>query len=139
MLKIIACVLVVLFMNQRLCTAATLQVSIDGVKSDDGNILIALYNNSEAFPNLDSGYKKVLVSAYTSKIIFESIPAGSYSVSVFHDENGDGQLNKNFFGLPLEGYGFSNGARGVFGPPAFEQASIIVNEGNNAISINIDY
>jgi Uncharacterized protein conserved in bacteria (DUF2141) len=39
------------------------------------------------------------------------------------DENGNGVLDKNFFGVPVEGYGFSNDARGSMGPPAFEKAA----------------
>ena len=47
-------------------------------------------------------------------------------MAAFHDANGDGELNANFVGMPTEGYGFSNGARGFMGPPAFGAAAVTV-------------
>jgi len=48
-----------------------------------------------------------------------SIPrrrVGKYAVSVFHDENSNGKLDTNFLGIPREGVGASNNAKGHFGP-----------------------
>jgi uncharacterized protein (DUF2141 family) len=46
------------------------------------------------------------------------------AIAVYHDENNDGQLNRNRLGIPTERYGFSRNARGLTGPPGFEQAVI---------------
>jgi uncharacterized protein (DUF2141 family) len=40
-----------------------------------------------------------------------------------HDENNSGELDFNEYGMPLEGYGFSNEAMGENGPPGFDQDS----------------
>ena len=53
--------------------------------------------------------------------ILEHMPYGSYSIKVFHDENGNSKLDKDILGVPTERYGFSNNARGRFGPPPFQQ------------------
>ncbi len=45
---------------------------------------------------------------------------GSYAVSAFHDENNNDEIDRSFSGIPSEKYGFSNDARGVFGPPDLE-------------------
>jgi uncharacterized protein (DUF2141 family) len=50
------------------------------------------------------------------------IPYGKYAVTIFHDVNGDTELNSNFMGIPKEPYGFSNNPRAMFGPPSFEQS-----------------
>jgi uncharacterized protein (DUF2141 family) len=50
------------------------------------------------------------------------LPEGPIALSVFHDANGNGRLDANAMGLPVERYGFSNDAAGVYGPPKFEQA-----------------
>jgi len=47
---------------------------------------------------------------------------GQYAIKVFHDENANGELDINFLGIPKESYGFSNHARGRFGPPPFAEA-----------------
>jgi uncharacterized protein (DUF2141 family) len=43
---------------------------------------------------------------------------------MYHDENGNGQLDKNMMGIPRERVGFSRDARGRMGPPSFADAAI---------------
>jgi small-conductance mechanosensitive channel len=47
---------------------------------------------------------------------------GTYALAVIHDENMNGKLDTNWLGIPIEGYGFSNGAKGLFGAPSFSAA-----------------
>ena len=54
---------------------------------------------------------------------FEGIPPGTYARAVIHDEDMNGKLDTNWLGIPTEGYGFSNDATGVLGPPPFSAAS----------------
>jgi uncharacterized protein (DUF2141 family) len=54
---------------------------------------------------------------------FEDIPPGTYAMAVIHDENMNGKLDTNRLGIPREGYGFSNDAKGWLGPPSFSAAS----------------
>lgn len=56
--------------------------------------------------------------------VFANLRPGIYAAAAFHDENRSGDFDTNFIGLPREGYGFSNGARALLGPPAFEDASV---------------
>ncbi len=53
---------------------------------------------------------------------FSGIPNGDYTIAVFHDINNNGKLDKNFLGIPKEGYAFSKNAMGTFGPPNFDKA-----------------
>ena len=53
---------------------------------------------------------------------FENLRLGTYALSLYHDENNNGMLDTNFFGIPKEPYGFSNDARGTFGPPKYTAA-----------------
>ena len=59
------------------------------------------------------------------------------AVAAFHDADGDGELAQNFVGMPTEGYGFSNGARGFMGPPSFEAAAVSVGEGEGEHSVSV--
>ena len=64
---------------------------------------------------------------------------GRYAAIAFHDENGNGKLDKNFLGVPTEPYGFSNDAQGFLGPPTFDAAAVALGGGNEAIRIALVY
>ena len=51
---------------------------------------------------------------------FEGLAPGKYAARAYQDLNDDGEMNANMFGMPVEPYGFSNDARGQFGPPSFD-------------------
>jgi uncharacterized protein (DUF2141 family) len=54
--------------------------------------------------------------------VFQKVPAGTFGISAFHDENSNGKLDSNFVGMPTEDYCASRDARGTFGPPSFDDA-----------------
>ena len=89
----------------------TLTVSVDKLRNSNGNVLFALYNREDAFP--DEHYKKYYkilrgkIENGSSLVIFENLPPGKYAVNILHDENKDGKIQRRFI-LPLEGIGFSN-------------------------------
>ncbi|MBT7942982.1 MAG: DUF2141 domain-containing protein, partial [Alphaproteobacteria bacterium] len=56
----------------------------------------------------------------------------------FHDENGNGEFDQVFFGLPMEDFGFSNGAVAFFGPPGFDDAMVSVPPEGAMITIRIN-
>lgn len=65
----------------------------------------------------------------------EAVPFGTYAVRLYHDENDNGELDTNVFGVPREAYGFSNNARGRFGPPNFEEAAFTVESDSLSLTI----
>ena len=101
---------------------SSLTVVIRGVKDAQGKVAVALYNNEKDF------MKNRLVGKLTDsrtgevQVVFENVPPGDYAVSVMHDANQNGKLDSNLVGMPKEGFGFSNDATGMFGPPSFEKA-----------------
>jgi uncharacterized protein (DUF2141 family) len=54
---------------------------------------------------------------------FVGVASERYAVSVFHDENSNGKLDRNLLGIPREGVGASNNAVGHFGPLKFDDAA----------------
>jgi uncharacterized protein (DUF2141 family) len=68
-----------------------------------------------------------------------NLPAGVYAVSVFHDENMNQKLDKNFVGIPKEGYGASNNPRKKMGPPTFEETKIQVSGAEQSLQIKLMY
>lgn len=96
-------------------------INIRGLKSDKGELILAIFNDKNDYLKKDFIHKKVKVSkAGDTVVTFEDLPKGEYSVSVIHDENKNGKLDKNVVGIPKESFGFSNVSLGWFGPPSYE-------------------
>jgi len=127
-------------------SAAELTVQVTGVdKAQEGNIMIGVYDSEATF--LKEGGNIVEVSVPVSeaeegfiKTQIE-LPLGkTYAIAAYHDANSNEKLDKNFLGMPLEGYGFSNDARGNFAPPAFEKAAFqLMLEENQFVSFYLSY
>ena len=96
------------------------------LRSDEGQVLVALFAGPDGFPSKQHAFAWRVVPARDAgaTAVFGEVPAGPVAVAIVHDENGNGRLDTSFIGMPKEGYGFSRGARGRFGPPDFEDASL---------------
>jgi len=99
-----------------------IKVTVEAADSNDGLMFFALYNEDVNFLNTTYKAMKSEIKNNQSTITFEDIPAGIYAVSIFHDENDNGKMDTNFFGIPKEDYGCSNNASGFMGPPKWENA-----------------
>lgn len=101
-----------------------LTVKIAGLTSDSGSVMFALFNSSESFMDLNKAFRRDAksISNKACQWVVEDLPPGRYAISVYHDENGNSKLDTGLFGAPKEPYGFSNNARGKFGPPDWEDA-----------------
>jgi uncharacterized protein (DUF2141 family) len=119
-----------------------LKVLISGFKNNRGMACVAVFNNSEAFPK---SANKAVATIYSkivnnqSEAVFENLSPGEYAVSVYHDENDNKKLDVNFLGIPKEGVGASNDAKGHLGPPKYQDAKFMFKRGNETISIKITY
>jgi len=71
--------------------------------------------------------------------VFGDVAPGNYAIAVFHDNNGNGKLDRNFIGMPKEGVGASNGAVGKFGPPKFDDARFSYKGGQQRLTIHVRY
>jgi uncharacterized protein (DUF2141 family) len=116
----------------------TLTVQIINIKNDEGQIAVALYNSEKDFMKTRYQGKTTKSVKGEVEVVFENIPTGSYSLSIMHDANMNEKLDSNLFGIPKEGFGFSNNAMGTFGPPSFEKAKVEVSS-PKSISIAMRY
>ena len=116
----------------------SLEVKIDNIKSDKGDILIGLYDDGHNFPRKTSDGRVVKASKDGVIVAFHDLKPGPYAISVLHDENSNKDMDQNKIGLPKEGYGFSNNARASFGPPSFDKAKILLFPGQKDTLISID-
>ena len=105
--------------------AADLRLDIQGL-SGTSKVYAALFNRAEDFLKTDRAIAgaTVLPTRDSVRVIFADLAPGSYAVSVFQDADGNGKLDRNMMGLPLEPHGFSRDASGTLGPPKFSDAML---------------
>lgn len=133
--------------------AAELRVTIQGVASSAGSLMIGLYDSDDHFRSAIANAANVgllndrsrLVGIAmravggTQSVVFTNLKPGRYAVIVFHDENDNGKLDENSWGVPTEGYGFSNNAEGFLAAPSFREASVLLDSPDRAITITLKY
>jgi uncharacterized protein (DUF2141 family) len=133
---------VLLSSSYRLLNGGVLTVQIDGIKNNNGMLLLALYNKKEAFPqesNLAYTKRLLKISNQKAYVQLNDLPPGWYAIAVFHDENNNRAMDKNMVGIPKEGYGISNNAHQKFGPPSWESAKLKVENENYTALIKLKY
>jgi uncharacterized protein (DUF2141 family) len=117
---------------------ANLTVDVQNIRSQKGNVYIALFKPDSGFPEgkpVDG--KKADIQGSNAQITF-SIEPGEYAIAVFHDENGNGILDKRIFGMPKEPYGFSNNFRPRLSAPKFKDCQFSVGTSGKTISIRLE-
>jgi uncharacterized protein (DUF2141 family) len=120
---------------------AVVQLTVVGFKNDNGDVKIGLYNSADSFNGkTKEKFAGAVIKILNKKVqyIFPAVPYGEYAIKLFHDEDGDDEIGTNFLGIPTESYGFSNNAKGFFGPPSFEKAKFVVSSDTVRVDINLD-
>jgi len=114
--------------------AGTVTVEVTNITTA-GEMHLAIYDDSDVFENdtgdkggaakgiIDGAIEAVGTGTATYRF---TLPDGTYAIGIFIDVNYNNEMDKNFFGIPKEQYGFSNNAKGSFGPPSFQDASFTV-------------
>jgi uncharacterized protein (DUF2141 family) len=149
-LRLVAALVLLLFFCSS-AAASTLWVTIEGVASSKGTLMVGLYDSAEHFRTAIANAGKVgllndrsrLVGiamraiAGTQSVVFTDLKPGAYAVIAFHDANDNGKLDENWLGKPTECYGFSNNAEGFLSAPSFKKASVLVGNQNLSIVITL--
>ena len=99
-------------------------VIVKGFETDEGKAMIALFNSENSYSETGEKYQFVAaeIKDSTAEWIIENLPFGEYAIKLYHDENGNMEMDRNMLGIPSEDYAFSNNATGSFGPADYEDA-----------------
>lgn len=94
-------------------------------RASGGRIAVAVYRDAEAFRRGEGpvASRMAIRTGGVTRVVVTGLPPGRYAVAAFHDTDANGRLTLWPVGLPREAYGFSNDARGRFGPPPFSAAA----------------
>ena len=102
-----------------------LTILVEDVDSSEGYIAVGVYTDTESFLKDGKEFTGVFAKAETgtTRIVLFDLPNDIYAISLFHDKNGNKEMDTNFLGIPKEPLGFSFGKLKTFGPPSFEECS----------------
>ncbi len=119
--------------------AADLLVQVQGVEAPLGRIGCALFPAAAGFPTDSTGARQLWVPAATEGVTcrFDGVAPGRYAVSVAHDRNGNGRVDTNLLGLPVEPWGVSNQVRPALRAPRFDEAAFEVAPGAAGQSLTV--
>jgi uncharacterized protein (DUF2141 family) len=116
-------------------------VEIDGLRSSRGSVRGALFASQIGWT--EEGRQVALcrasIDGRRATCVLEAVPRGAYAFAFLHDEDDDGALDRDWIGLPQEGFGFSNDAAPNLGPPSYESARFVHQSGETTIAVRARY
>jgi uncharacterized protein (DUF2141 family) len=115
--------------------AADLTITFEGLRNAEGVIRVAVCPQ-ESFTKPACPHAAA-APAQSARVVVTGLPQGIYAVQAFHDEDGDGELDR--MGLrPLEGWAFSRDAPIRMGPPRFRDAAVNI-VGDASVTLRMRY
>jgi uncharacterized protein (DUF2141 family) len=121
-----------------------LNVEVAGLRDTRGQVCLSLYNSSkpQLFPQEAQQAQEsrcVKVAGNPMTVSFKNLKPGTYAIALLHDANNNGKDDRNFMGMPVEGFGFSRNPAVRTKAPAFSEASVPVSGTTTNIKINVTY
>jgi uncharacterized protein (DUF2141 family) len=106
---------------------ATVLFVIRGLRNDNGVVMGALFDRPEAWAHegQESAECRSAIRGGVARCSMQ-VPPGRYAFAFAHDEDRDGEFDRDFLGIPQEGYGFSNDVRPRMSLPSFQSAAFTV-------------
>ena len=105
---------------------SVVKIEITGLDQDHGDVFIAVYDSKDQWLGENTvADKHVDIARSKDGAVVRAelqLQPGRYAFSLFHDVNGNGELDTNFIGMPKEPIALSNNAKARFGPPKFADA-----------------
>jgi len=121
-------------MSSSFVQASNIEFEIAGINSDNGKLYIQIFKGEENYKQGNAESSSIVNAVKgATKIVFNNMQAGEYAVRFFHDENNNGELETNLFGMPVEGYGFSNNAKPNFGPVSYSEIKFLVSANESTV------
>jgi uncharacterized protein (DUF2141 family) len=102
--------------------SVTLHINVSGATPSKGHIILSLFSSADNYLKSPILSKTNSVnSAGMADFELSDLLPGVYALNAIYDEDSNGKLNTSLFGIPTELVGFSNNAKGYFGPPKFDK------------------
>lgn len=118
-------------------SAADVTLVIKDAEPNGANVMVSLCTQAEFLKRCELR-QKVSATEKTVTLLFKDVPPGTYAASAFQDINDDAKLGRGAFGAPNEPWAVSNDAKGVMGPPAFDDAKFEVGDKPLTVKLDLD-
>ncbi|MFI4988985.1 MAG: DUF2141 domain-containing protein [Alphaproteobacteria bacterium] len=120
--------------------AVELTITVENVRNDNGVVRLSVYASRAEWPDKSTKDHDQVKPARPGSMVFKfDVPPGIYAVNAYHDETNSNKFATNFFGMPLEGYGFSNDVRPKLSAPSFNSAAFELTPAGGVISFGLVY
>jgi len=119
-----------------------IRVTIEKVRSSKGTIKVELYSEKAGKePKKGKKIARTRVKALQgeTKLCLNAPSEGDYAIAVYHDENDNKKLDRNFIGIPREGFGFSNNPPINLGMPKQKEMRFKVEDMTTNLRISVVY
>jgi uncharacterized protein (DUF2141 family) len=121
---------------------AHLTIRIAGLRNHKGQLIFGVFTSPDGFPNIEgkSVNWQVKDAGGAEPVTFDAdLPPGVYGASVLHDENRNGQMDRNLAGIPREGYGVTNNAKPALRAATFDESAFTLPPEGRAMTISVQY
>ena len=121
--------------------SASVRIEVSSFRNTRGTLNCRLFTEAPGFPEGEGARTvRAAISGIQATCMFNDLAPGTYAVAVVHDENGNGRMDKNFVGLPTEGYGVSNNRTYAASSPKWEESRFTVSAREPlALRVNLRY
>jgi len=118
--------------------AATLTVTVEGSRPGGGPLTVLLFDRADGFPTESRATRRHVLPDGQSTLALDDLEPGQYAVMAYHDEDGNGELNRFLGMIPQEGWGLSNNPA-VSGKPAFKDAAVTLPKSGTSLTLKLNY
>lgn len=136
--KTFAAALIAALMVAPAATAGTLTITLEDIKKTQGSISLGVFDEAGYESGQAVNGANITVDQATETVTIEGLEPGFYGIKMYHDVDGNGEMNANPFGMPTEPYAFSNNAKGRFGPAKWDAAKFEVTAEGAVQTISIN-
>jgi len=126
-----------LFFSGALAAQNTVVAQVSNFENNKGICRACIFSSAENFAaNRALACVQGTVANKSAAITFSNVPDGRYAIFVFHDVNGNNKMDRNFLGIPKEGYGASANKLPFAAAPRFTDNSFALS-GGAAVTLHI--
>ena len=121
--------------------AAELVIKVEILRSAGGNVRVGVFDSSATWLEGEKALARAVTKAAqpATVVTIDGLKPGTYAVALYHDENGNAKHDRNFLGVPVEGFGFTRNPTVVLSPPSFAECSVEVPEAGAEVSVRLKY
>lgn len=118
--------------------AGTLSVRVQGLESTEGKLRFVIFDSKKSFLKKPVRAEVLTIAAREVTWTVDELTFGTYAVLVHHDIDGNGKMDRHWYGKPKEPTGTSNNPPARMGPPLWKKASFDFSAATLMIEITIN-